>query len=83
MALQSAILPAAGSQLELTKSDDSEQHRRKMRPVDDNMLINQVLKTHYPAGIFEVDVKPLFQLVEDILNRADIPVDATGEKVHF
>ncbi|CBI34825.3 unnamed protein product, partial [Vitis vinifera] len=41
---------------------------------DDNMMVKQIHATHAPDGR-EFDVKPLFQLVEDILNRATPGVD--------
>lgn len=46
---------------------------------DDNMMMKQIQATHAPDGR-EVDVKPLFNLVEDILNRATFQtdIDETG-----
>ncbi|KAJ4729349.1 Protein SIEVE ELEMENT OCCLUSION B like [Melia azedarach] len=41
---------------------------------DDNMMTKQIQATHSPDGR-EVDVRPLFNLVEDILNRATLQVD--------
>ena len=41
---------------------------------DDNIMVKQIHATHAPDGR-EFDVKPLFQLVEDILNRATPGVD--------
>lgn len=41
---------------------------------DDNMMMKQIQATHAPDGR-EVDVKPLFNLVEDILNRATFQTD--------
>ena len=41
---------------------------------DDNMMVKQIHSTHAPDGR-EFDVRPLFQLVEDILHRATPGVD--------
>ncbi|KAJ0051633.1 hypothetical protein Pint_02861 [Pistacia integerrima] len=41
---------------------------------DDNIMMKQIIATHTPDGR-EVDVKPLFFLVQDILNRATFQVD--------
>lgn len=41
---------------------------------DENSMMKQILATHTPDGR-EVDVKPLFQLVEDILSRSSPAVD--------
>ncbi|KAJ9683321.1 hypothetical protein PVL29_019067 [Vitis rotundifolia] len=50
-------------------------HDRSMITMsDDNMMVKQIHATHAPDGR-EFDVKPLFQLVEDILNRATPGVD--------
>ncbi|KAI7741938.1 hypothetical protein M8C21_024317, partial [Ambrosia artemisiifolia] len=38
---------------------------------DDNVIMKQVLNTHLPDGT-EVDVKPLFHVVEEILKHANI-----------
>ena len=50
-------------------------HDRSMITMsDDNIMMKQIHATHAPDGR-EFDVKPLFQLVEDILNRATPGVD--------
>lgn len=58
--------------------DDSQQLIRRDRSMvsisDDNMMMRQIQATHAPDGR-EVDVKPLFNLVEDILNRATFQTD--------
>ncbi|GKV07834.1 hypothetical protein SLEP1_g19546 [Rubroshorea leprosula] len=41
---------------------------------DDNVMLKQIQSTHAPDGR-EVDIKPLFNLVEDILDRATQHVD--------
>ncbi|KAJ0113606.1 hypothetical protein Patl1_02887 [Pistacia atlantica] len=41
---------------------------------DDNIMMKQIIATHTPDGR-EVDVKPLFFLVQDILNRATFQAD--------
>ncbi|XP_044465651.1 protein SIEVE ELEMENT OCCLUSION B isoform X2 [Mangifera indica] len=41
---------------------------------DDNIMMKQIIATHTPDGR-EVDVKPLFFLVQDILNRATFQVE--------
>ncbi|GKV37153.1 hypothetical protein SLEP1_g45214 [Rubroshorea leprosula] len=41
---------------------------------DDNVMLRQIQGTHAPS-VREVDVKPLFHLVEDILDRATLQVD--------
>lgn len=44
---------------------------------DDNVMMKQIVATHTPDGR-EVDVRPLLQIVEDILNRATLNVDAVA-----
>lgn len=41
---------------------------------DDNVMVKQIHNTHAPDGR-EFDIRPLFQLVEDILNRATLDAD--------
>ena len=48
--------------------------RGMMTMSDDNMMVKQIHATHAPDGR-EFDVRPLFQLVEDILNRATLVAD--------
>ncbi|KAL5797079.1 hypothetical protein ACOSQ2_001899 [Xanthoceras sorbifolium] len=55
-----------GGSQQLIKSD-----RGMIAMSDDNMMMKQILATHTPDGR-EVDVKPVFQLIEDILNRATL-----------
>ena len=62
------------SQQQLMKSD-----RSMMGMSDDNMMMKQILATHTPNGR-EVEVKPVFQLIEDILNRATLQV-SSGDTV--
>ncbi|KAF5739583.1 hypothetical protein HS088_TW12G00792 [Tripterygium wilfordii] len=59
-----------GSQQQLLRSD------RGMLTSDDNVMMKQIVATHVPDGR-DVNVKPLLQLVEDILNRATLDVDTT------
>lgn len=54
---------------QLIKSD-----RGMVSMSDDNVMMKQIIATHTPDGR-EVDVKPLFFLVEDILNRATFQAD--------
>ncbi|TXG49923.1 hypothetical protein EZV62_025798 [Acer yangbiense] len=42
---------------------------------DDNIMMKQILATHTPDGS-EVEVKTVFQLIEDILNRATLQVSS-------
>ncbi|GAB4845685.1 hypothetical protein Ancab_039088 [Ancistrocladus abbreviatus] len=37
---------------------------------DDQVLTRRVEETHVPDGSRQIDVRPLFQIVEDVLNRA-------------
>lgn len=48
---------------------------------DDNVIMKQVLDTHLPDGT-DVDVKPLLNIVEDILRHATISVDSTSSAEH-
>ncbi|KAI9177381.1 hypothetical protein LWI28_014490 [Acer negundo] len=64
------------SQQHLIKSD----HRSMMGMSDDNMMMKQILATHTPDGR-EVGVKPVFQLIEDILNRATLQVSSGDNAV--
>ncbi|KAI3520726.1 hypothetical protein L1887_10176 [Cichorium endivia] len=48
---------------------------------DDNVIMKQVLDTHLPDGT-DVDVKPLLDIVEDILRHATINVDSTSSTEH-
>lgn len=54
---------------QLIKSD-----RGMVAMSDDNIMMKQIIGTHTPDGR-EVDVKPLFFIVQDILNRATFQVD--------
>ena len=56
--------PGGGSLQKLVKSD-----RSMFMTSDDNVLMKQIQGTHAPDG-FEIDVKPLLLIVEDILSRA-------------
>ena len=49
---------------------------------DDNMMVKQIQATHAPDGR-EFDVRPLYQLVEDILNRATLAVDPSISVKHY
>lgn len=42
---------------------------------DDNVMLKQIQTTHNPDGR-EIDVKPILNLVEDILSRATLSVDS-------
>ncbi|KAK0588386.1 hypothetical protein LWI29_000325 [Acer saccharum] len=64
------------SQQQLIKSD----HRSTMGMYDDNMMMKQILATHTPDGR-EVEVNPVFQLIEDILNRATLQVSSGDNAV--
>lgn len=67
------LLPAAPSALQqMTRSD-----RGTFLSSDDNVMMKQIVATHTPDGR-EVDVRPLLQVVEDILNRATLNVDAVA-----
>lgn len=60
------------SSQKLVKSTD---HRSMLTMSDDTMMMKQIQATHTPDGR-EVEVRPLFGLVEDILNRSTLPIDA-------
>lgn len=49
---------------------------------DDNVIMKQVLDTHLPDGT-DVDVKPLLNIVEDILRHATISVDSTSSVLTY
>ena len=55
--------------------------RGMMTLSDDNMMVKQIHETHAPDGR-EFNVRPLFQLVEDILNRATLTVDPLTSVKH-
>ncbi|CAI9272786.1 unnamed protein product [Lactuca saligna] len=49
--------------------------------LDDNVITKQVVDTHLPDGN-DVDVKPLLDIVEDIIRYATINVDSTSLAEH-
>ena len=55
--------------------------RGMMTLSDDNMMLKQIHETHAPDGR-EFNVRPLFRLVEDILNRATLTVDPLTSVKH-
>ena len=58
-------------------------HDRSMITMsEDNTMMKQIQATHAPDGR-EFDVRPLFQLVEDILNRATLSVDPLITVKHY
>lgn len=61
--------PSSGMQL--VRSD-----RNMVALSDDNMMMKQILATHTPDGR-EVDVKPVYRLIEDILKRATLQDSST------
>ena len=77
---QQAVNPSTGQHEVTTKINPIPLHqlirhdRSMITMSDDNMMVKQIHATHAPDGR-EFDVKPLFQLVEDILNRATPGVD--------
>ncbi|KVI06803.1 hypothetical protein Ccrd_014842 [Cynara cardunculus var. scolymus] len=48
---------------------------------DDNVIMKQVISTHLPDGT-DVDVKPLLNIVEDILKHATINADPISSSAH-
>lgn len=67
------LVPAAPSALQqMTRGD-----RGTFLSSDDNVMMKQIVATHTPDGR-EVDVRPLLQIVEDILNRATLNVDTVA-----
>lgn len=73
--LQQVLKPAETTKINPVPLQKLIKHDRSMITMsDDNMMVKQIHATHAPDGR-EFDVKPLFQLVEDILNRATPGVD--------
>ncbi|PSR87537.1 Protein SIEVE ELEMENT OCCLUSION B like [Actinidia chinensis var. chinensis] len=60
------LAPGGGSLQKLVKSD-----RSMFMSSDDSAMMKQIQGTHSPDG-FEIDVKPLLLIVEDILSRATL-----------
>ncbi|CAN0925177.1 Protein SIEVE ELEMENT OCCLUSION B [Linum grandiflorum] len=69
MSLRS-LAAGTGANMQLIKNDRG----GMLSMSDDNVMMKQVQATHAPDGR-EVDVRPLLNLVEDILNRATLQVD--------
>lgn len=63
-----------------------QQNRSKKNSIfsasDDNVITKQVVDTHLPDGT-DVDVKPLLNIVEDILRHATISVDSTSSVLTY
>ncbi|KAF7135501.1 hypothetical protein RHSIM_Rhsim08G0047800 [Rhododendron simsii] len=73
MASKQLVLPGTGSSpsmQQLIKSD-----RRMIMASDDSVMLKQIQATHNPDGR-DIDVKPILNLVEDILSRATMTVDS-------
>lgn len=64
------LVAAPGALQQMTRGD-----RGTFLSTDENIIMKQVQATHAPDGR-EVDVRPLLLIVEDILNRATLNVDA-------
>ena len=52
----------------------SRDHPRFLRMNDDSTMMKQIQATHTPDGR-EVEVKPIVQVIEDILSRATPDID--------
>lgn len=70
MADKNQLVAAPSALQQMTRGD-----RGTFLSTDENMIMKQVQATHTPDGR-EVDVRPLLLIVEDILNRATLNVDA-------
>ncbi|KAH7850573.1 hypothetical protein Vadar_000037 [Vaccinium darrowii] len=55
--------------------------RSMLMTSDDNVMLRQIQATHYPDDR-RIDVKPILQLVEDILSRATMSVDSIVPGLH-
>lgn len=51
-------------------------HAKFLRMSDDTTMMKQIQATHTPDGR-EVEVKPIVQVIEDILNHATPAIDGT------
>ncbi|CAN1273106.1 Protein SIEVE ELEMENT OCCLUSION B [Linum perenne] len=69
MSLRS-LAAGTGANMQLIKNDRG----GMLSMSDDNVMMKQVQATHAPDGR-EVDVRPLLNLVQDILNRATLQLD--------
>ncbi|KAF8399816.1 hypothetical protein HHK36_015687 [Tetracentron sinense] len=74
------VNPSNKSMQQMIKGD-----RHVFSTSDDSVMLKQIQATHLPDGR-EVDVKPLLQLVEDVLHRAAPNIDAVvvhGTQAHM
>ncbi|KAH7851801.1 hypothetical protein Vadar_016645 [Vaccinium darrowii] len=73
---QKQLVPASAMH-QLIKGD-----RTMLMTSDDTVMLRQIQATHYPDDR-RIDVKPILQLVEDILSRATLSVDSIVPGLHM